>query len=97
MIRDQLAKSIVEVAGDLSPPEHKRIHYPPHHAVIREEKRMKLRIVYDVSARSTGYLLNDACRIWSENEHYVEVPPPEGGIDGRHIESLSDDYCGSRR
>ena len=44
----------MEVVGDLSHPEHKRIHYLPNHAVIREEKRTtKLHIVYDASARST--------------------------------------------
>ena len=60
VIREQLTKGIVEVVGDLSPQEHKRIHYLPHHAVIREEKQTtKLRIVYDASAKSTGPSLND--------------------------------------
>lgn len=60
MIREQLTKGIVEVVGDLSPQEHKRIHYLPHPAVIREEKQTtKLRIVYDASAKSTGPSLND--------------------------------------
>ena len=39
VIREQLTKGIVKVVGDLPPQEHKRIHYLPHHAVIREEKQ----------------------------------------------------------
>lgn len=59
VIRDQLAKGIVEVVNsDLSPKTD--IHYIPHHAVVREGKlTTKLRIVYDASARMNGPSLND--------------------------------------
>eukprot|EP00731_Ephydatia_muelleri_P014349 Em0008g69a len=72
MIRDQLTKGIVEVEGDQTHPEHKRIHYLSHHAVIREEKRTtKLHIVYDTSARSTGYSLNDCLYVGPVFDQYI--------------------------
>ena len=72
VIRDQLTKGIVEVEGDQTHPEHKRIHYLPHHAVIREGKRTtKLHIVYDASARSTGYSLNDCLYVRPIFDQYI--------------------------
>ena len=62
VIKDQLSKSVIELvqkpwASDFSG----KIHYIPHHAVIRRDKKTtKLMIVYDgVSARS----LNDFCKL----------------------------------
>ena len=59
VIRDQLAKGIMEVVdSQLSPMSD--THYIPHHAVVREDKlTTKLRIVYDASARMNGPSLND--------------------------------------
>ena len=59
IIHDQLDKGIVEKVGQ---PDDMpgRIHYLPHHAVIRQDKEMtKLRVVYDASARSRGPSLNE--------------------------------------
>ena len=61
VIKDQFSKGIIELvqkpwASDFSG----KIHYIPHHAVIRRDKKTtKLRIVYDASARSAGPSLND--------------------------------------
>ena len=59
IIRDQLAEGIVEPV-DVSTAAPKAIHYLPHHAVIRHDKKTtKVRVVYDASARSNGPSLND--------------------------------------
>ena len=57
IIRDQIEQGIVEPAVDSG----NLCHYLPHHAVVRNDKTtIKLRIVYDVSARERdGALLND--------------------------------------
>ena len=60
IIRDQIAKGIVEFVKNLSNGELGRIHYLPHHPVIRQDKQTtRIRIVYDASARSNGPSLND--------------------------------------
>ena len=61
VIREQLQRGIVELVNEEdSNRTTKRIHYLPHHAVVREDKATsKVRIVYDASARSTGPSLND--------------------------------------
>ena len=59
IIRDQIRKGIVQVVTN-STPTSDRVHYLPHHAVIRSDKTTtKLRIVYDASSRSDGPSLND--------------------------------------
>lgn len=57
VIKDHLVKGVVEVVAS---DKDKRVHYLPHHAVVREEKQTtKLCVVYDASARSTGLSLNE--------------------------------------
>ncbi len=59
VIRGQCNKGIVEPVPE-SNEVAKRVHYLPHHAVIRQDKATtKLRVVYDASARSSGPSLND--------------------------------------
>ena len=59
IIKNQLQRGIVEVVN-LGKEQAERIHYLPHHAVVRHDKdTTKIRIVYDASARSTGLSLND--------------------------------------
>jgi hypothetical protein len=60
VIKDQIDKGIVEVVDKSAPTELGKVHYLPHHAVIRKDKSTtKLRIVYDASCNSTGPSLND--------------------------------------
>ena len=58
IIREQLALGIVEpVEGSNA---FSRIHYLPHHAVVRQDKSTtNLKIVYDASAKADGPSLNE--------------------------------------
>ena len=58
IIREQLALGILEpVEGSNA---FSRIHYLPHHAVVRQDKSTtKMRIVYDASAKADGPSLNE--------------------------------------
>ena len=59
-IQDQINKGIIEVVPN-SEISLGKVHYLPHHAVIRRDKETtKLRVVYDASSsRSGGPSLND--------------------------------------
>ena len=60
VIRDQLNRGIVEVVDSPSSDENDRVHYLPHHGVVRQDKTTsKLRIVYDASAKTSGPSLNE--------------------------------------
>ncbi|XP_028397211.1 uncharacterized protein LOC114521021 [Dendronephthya gigantea] len=60
VIKNQLSKGIVETVNKEDVGEVGRVHYIPHHAVIRRDKETtKLRIVYDASAKTSGPSLND--------------------------------------
>lgn len=60
IIKDQVDKGVVEPVPEVLPRDSDRVHYLPHHAVVRRDKATsKLRIVYDASARSNGPALND--------------------------------------
>ena len=59
IIQEQLAMGIVTVVP-ANEDNCNRIHYLPHHAVIRKDKSTtKLRIVYDASAKMDGPSLNE--------------------------------------
>lgn len=59
IICDQLEKGMIEKVPQPDTVSD-RIHYLPHHGVVRRDKATsKLRVVYDASARSTGPSLND--------------------------------------
>ena len=60
IIRDQVEKGIVQIAQPCDQESRQKLHYLPHHAVVRRDKETtKIRVVYDASARSTGPSLND--------------------------------------
>lgn len=54
VIRDQLRKGIVEMVEEPHISESGKVHYLPHHAVIRN-----VRVVYDASAKRGGPSLNE--------------------------------------
>ena len=59
IIRDQLRQGVVEVVTEPTHCEDGRVHYLPHHPVVRHDKQTtKVRIVYDASARAGGPSLN---------------------------------------
>ena len=59
VIEDQVRQGIVEVV-EPSSEDAEKIHYLPHHAVVRRNKETtKVRVVYDASARSEGPSLNE--------------------------------------
>ncbi len=60
VIQEQLEVNIIEPVSneDVSPPT--KVHYLPHRAVLRTDKKTtKLRVVYDASAKKDGPSLND--------------------------------------
>ena len=60
VIREQIENGNAERVSKPETGEVGRVHYSPHHAVIRRDKETtKLRIVYDVSCKSSGTSLKD--------------------------------------
>ena len=60
LIKDQLRNGIIERVNESEVQPTGEVHYIPHHAVIRQDKKTtKLRVVYDASARGEGPSLND--------------------------------------
>ena len=61
IIQNQLNKGIVQKVEDTEEPTgSSKVHYLPHHAVVRQDKQTtKLRIVYDASAKCDGPSLNE--------------------------------------
>ena len=58
-MKDQTAGE-VEVIRESTEPDVDRVHYLPHHAVIKTEKKTtKLQDIYDASARSNRSSLNE--------------------------------------
>ena len=66
IIQEQIKNGIVEVIDEHEPMkvDGDKIHYLPHHAVIRQDKETtKVRIVYDASAKENGPSLNECLHI----------------------------------
>ena len=59
VIQEQLSLGIVVTVPE-NGDSYNRVHYLPHHAVIRHNKSTtKVRVVYDASAKNDGPSLND--------------------------------------
>ena len=53
-------------------PVNGKLHYLPHHAVIRTDKETtKIQIVYDASAKSSGCSLNDCLHVGPKFEQRI--------------------------
>ena len=64
IIKEQLAMGIIVPVDDTAESSSARIHYLPHHAVLRHDKSTtKLRIVYDASAKTNGPSLNNCLHV----------------------------------
>ena len=60
IIREQISKGIEQIIENTEDSIDKKIHYLPHHAVIRHDRdTTKVSVVYDASAVSSGPSLND--------------------------------------
>ena len=60
IIQDQIVQGIVQPVENPDVAEVGKVHYLPHHAVVRQDKETtKLRVVYDASAKSDGPSLNN--------------------------------------
>ena len=60
VIQNHTKQGIVQPVEDLESKEVVKVHYLPHHAVIRQDKETtKLRDVYDASAKSDGPSVNN--------------------------------------
>ena len=100
IIQDQISKGIVEIMEDpWTSAKTGKLHYLPHHGVIREDKSMtKLRIVYDASAQTTGPSLNNCLYSGpSFGQRIADILVrfriyPVGLIAG-HRKGLSDGLC----
>jgi hypothetical protein len=69
VIKDQLKRRIVEIVDKKDVGEMGKVHYMPHHVVIRRDKQAtKLRVVYDASVKSSGQSLNDCLYTGSYND-----------------------------
>ena len=59
VIKDQMQRGIVEDIPQMNHASLGKVHYLPHHAVLRRDKETtKLRVVYDASAPTDGVSLN---------------------------------------
>ena len=60
VIQDQLDKNIIEVVEEEPAPEVGKVHYLPHHEVVRLDKNTtKVRVVIDASSKRNGPSLNN--------------------------------------
>ena len=75
IIQGQLRNGIIKHVVDPEAVSNERIHYLPHHAVVRQDKQTtKVRVVYDASAKSKGSSLNECLHIGPKfNQRILEI------------------------
>lgn len=75
IIQEQLRSGVVEIVEEPDKLEGERLHYLPHHAVLRCDKSTtKTRVVYDASAKSEGSSLNECLHIGPKfNQKILEI------------------------
>ena len=63
-IESQLKNGIIEIVDEVESISNERIHYLPHHAVVRrDEATTKVRVVYVASAKAEGSSLNECLHV----------------------------------
>ena len=74
-MQEQLKNGIIEVVSEEEVPSGYRIHYLPHHAIIRRDRQTtKLRVVYDASAKLEGSSLNECLHVGPKfNQIILEI------------------------
>ena len=56
VIQDQLDKNIIKVVEEEPAPEVGKVHYLPHHEVVRLDKSTtKVRVVFDASSKKKTF------------------------------------------
>ena len=60
IMKEQLNNHVLERVEEVDDPPARKVYYMPHTCVVREKKETtKVRIAYDVSAKTIGLSLND--------------------------------------
>ena len=76
VIQDQLKKGMIQPVQDLEDTQEEKVHYLPHHAVIRQDRETtKLRVVYDSSAKCQGVPSLNNCLYSGTNfeQHILDI------------------------
>ena len=75
IIQGQLRNGIIEPVVDPEAVSNERIHYFPHHTVVRQDKQTtKVRVVYVASTKSEGSSLNECLHIGPKfNQRILEI------------------------
>lgn len=72
VIKDQLRDGIIQVVEEPQQLNGNRVHYLPHHAVIRQQHdTTKVRVVYDASAKSQGPSLNNCLHVGPKSNQKI--------------------------
>jgi hypothetical protein len=70
-----MKQRIVQLVEDPNKTEGDRIHYLPHHAIVKIERATtKVRIVYDASSKSKGPSLNESLHVGPKfNQKFFDI------------------------